>query len=119
MRVPTTLTAVIVAMCSTPSPRVTKHTTDVADAHDVVPQSLSPSLDVGVVSRLAPKFTPDTVTLHPVVMPALKLSTKLTVGAGVGKCNCYGERIAGMLRLLFTDLLARETSGAARQRLQQ
>ena len=93
MRVPTTLTVVIVPVCSTPSPRVRKHTTDVCDAHDVVPQSLSPSLDVGVVSRLAPKFTPDTVTLHPVVMPALKLSTKLTVGAGVSRCKSYKAAI--------------------------
>jgi len=64
---------------------VRKHITDVKDAQDVVPQSLSPSLDVGVLSRLAPKFIPDTVTLHPVVMPALTLSMKLTTGAKVGQ----------------------------------
>ena len=89
MRVPTTLTAVIVPVCSTPSPRVRKHTTDVCDAHDVVPQSLSPSLKDGVVSRLAPKLNPDKVTLHPVVMPALKLSTKVTVGAGVSRSKSH------------------------------
>ena len=102
MRVPTTPTAVIVPVCSTTSPRVRKHTTDVTDAHDVVPQSQSPSLDVGVVSRLAPKLTPDTVTLHPVVMQALKLSTKLTVGAGVGRGKgCGGgdtkQGLAGLM----------------------
>ena len=89
MRVPTTPTAVTVAWCTTPSPRVRKHATDVTDTHAAVPQSLSPSLDVGVVSRLAPKLTPDTVTLQPAVMPALKLSTKLTVGAGVSRCKSY------------------------------
>ena len=84
---PVTRPTVIVNTCFTPSPRVRKHATDVADAHDVVPHSLSPSLDVGVVSRLAPKFKPDTVTLHPAVMPAFKLPTKLTVGAVVAHAN--------------------------------
>ena len=52
-----------------------------------MPHSLRPSLDVGVVSRLAPKLKPDTVTLHPAVMPAFKLSTKLTTGAMVAQNN--------------------------------
>ena len=86
-RVPATLSTVIVDACSTPWPRERKHATDVADAHDVVPHSLRPSLDVGVVSRLAPKFKPDTVKLHPAVMPAFKLSTKLTTGAMVAQNN--------------------------------
>ena len=79
-------------MCSTPSPRERKHATDVVDAHDVVPHSLRPSLDVGVVSRLSPKFKPDTVTLHPALMPAFKLSTKLTTGAMVAQNSHVWQR---------------------------
>ena len=57
--------------------------TDVADAHDAVAQLVSPRATVGVDSVLAPKLSPDTVTLHPAVMPALLRSTKLTTGAGM------------------------------------
>ena len=46
----------------TPSPMLSMHTTDDADAQAAVAQLLSPIVKVGVVA-LAAKFIPDTVTL--------------------------------------------------------
>jgi len=66
--------------CATPCPPIGRQTTDVDDAHDDVPQLLSPRRLLGVASR-APKLTPDTVTLQPTVVATLKESTKLTTGA--------------------------------------
>jgi hypothetical protein len=52
-----------VARCPTPSPGARKHATDDRETHVAVPQLLTPSVTVGVLSRLAPKLTPETVTL--------------------------------------------------------
>ena len=46
----------------TPSPMLSMHSTDDADAQAAVAQLLSPIVDVGVVALTA-KFIPDTVTL--------------------------------------------------------
>jgi len=84
VRVPTTPYTVAAAKCRLPSPSATAHSTDVPEAHTAVPQLDAPSAEVGVLSRLAPKLSPDTVMLHPAVMPAFARSTKLTTGAVLG-----------------------------------
>ena len=64
-----------------------------ADAHEAVTQLLSPTRLLGVVSR-APKLTPLTVTLHPIVVATLALPTKLTAGAAsdtLGACETVAD----------------------------
>ena len=77
---PTTPATVAVTVAAVPYPCASRQTTAVPDAHDVVPQLLSPTRAEGVSVRGA-KLMPVTVTLQPAVTTALASAAKLTTGA--------------------------------------
>ena len=65
---------------SGPSPAASRHTTEEAEAHDVLEQLVKPTRFDAVTSR-KPKLIPDTVTLYPAVATPLSSAVKLTEGA--------------------------------------
>ena len=81
VRVPTIPATVARTPWSVPTPNGVKHSADVPEAHETVPQLDRPSRADTVVS-LGAKETPDTVTLHADVGTAFDSTEKLTTGAG-------------------------------------